>query len=52
VIPELREATTINIRPAQRSAVICGAAAVAIIYFFDHPSMFFDVARIHVVEKR
>ncbi|MCI1674104.1 MAG: ROK family transcriptional regulator [Bifidobacterium tibiigranuli] len=44
VIPELRDSTTITLSALPSDAVICGAAAVAIIYFLDHPSMFFDVA--------
>ena len=44
VPPALRYSTTIGLSTLHSAAVVCGAAAVAIIYFLDHPSMFFDVA--------
>jgi predicted NBD/HSP70 family sugar kinase len=44
VTPALRDSTTIALSTLHSDAVVCGAAAVAIIYFLDRPSMFFDVS--------
>ena len=43
VIPELNEATTISLSELPSDAALGGAAAVAIVQFLEHPSMFFDL---------
>lgn len=43
VIPELNEATTISLSELPSDAALGGGAAVAIVQFLEHPSMFFDL---------
>ena len=42
-IPEIYESTTIRLTSMPTDAAVLGAAAVAISYFLDHPSEFFDL---------
>ncbi|MBW3094154.1 ROK family transcriptional regulator [Bifidobacterium sp. 64T4] len=42
-IPEIYESTTIRLTSTPTDAAVLGAAAVAISYFLDHPSEFFDL---------
>ncbi|MBW3081654.1 ROK family transcriptional regulator [Bifidobacterium saguinibicoloris] len=42
-IPEIYRATDIRLSTMPTDATVCGAAAVAVTQFLDHPSMFFEL---------
>jgi predicted NBD/HSP70 family sugar kinase len=43
-IPEINDSTSIALSALPTDATVCGAAAVAVTQFLEHPSVFFDVS--------
>ncbi|KAA8819675.1 NagC family transcriptional regulator [Bifidobacterium rousetti] len=43
-VRELYESTEITLSTMSTDAIVCGASAVAVTQFLDHPSMFFDLS--------
>lgn len=43
-IPEINDFTSITLSTLPIDSTVCGAAAVAVTQFLEHPSVFFDVS--------
>ncbi|MBT1172247.1 ROK family transcriptional regulator [Bifidobacterium sp. MA2] len=43
-IPEIYDSTEITLSTMSTDAIVCGASAIAVTQFLDHPSMFFDLS--------